>query len=388
MSTSDLAAVVPDKELAASGLKLRHFVLTVLVVWIASVPCAEVIFRILGDHTTTDMVGVYQRFGQGGYKMRPNVHTDSDNVVGRYSFLTDELGLRCGGSDLNSNRERKDTDIVVLGDSQGIGFGLNFEDTTVGQLALLAQKQGLVVKNVSVVGHLLDNQFELLQWLDTQGVRPRRIVIFLTPYMTWKAGGYARTYVDDEGRLADEFYTPRRRITLWFKRHTVAYARLRNAISEFLPVTGRDITPSLVKIYRKAGVAGNQERLSQFLAKLSAWSAERDASILLVYAPGAFEWDFDPIVQAGRSFGIEVDRNAPRQAASAAAAASGVPFLDLKPELDCESRGGQSLTLKGDPHYNARVSASLARGIWGALNGNNTAEICKPSYAKSSTDHH
>ena len=101
MSTSNPATAASAEGVASAALKLRYLVVAVLGVWILSIPCAEIIFRLLGERTTTDLVGLYQSFGRnGGYKLSPNVRADADTLVGRFSVLTNDLGLRCGKEDL------------------------------------------------------------------------------------------------------------------------------------------------------------------------------------------------------------------------------------------------------------------------------------------------
>lgn len=183
MSTFDTATIASANQVSTTT-NLRSLVLTVLLVWILSIPCAEIVFRLLGERTTTDLAGLYQPFGRGrGYKLRPNIRADADTLLGRFSVLTNEFGLRCGKADLQSGTAGRQIDILVLGDSQAYGEGLSYENTLAGQLTELASKQALVVNNAAVGGHYLENQFELLQWLDQHGVRPRRVVALLTPYL-------------------------------------------------------------------------------------------------------------------------------------------------------------------------------------------------------------
>lgn len=390
MSTSNPATAASAEGVASAALKLRYLVVAVLGVWILSIPCAEIIFRLLGERTTTDLVGLYQSFGRnGGYKLSPNVRADADTLVGRFSVLTNDLGLRCGKEDLRRRSGAGNMDILVLGDSQAYGEGLDYEDTVVGQLASLAKQRGLVVNNAAVGGHYLENQFELARWLDDQGARPKHIIVLLTPYLIATAGRYNHVFVGPDGVLYDKESTSRHHLTRWLKQHTVVYARVRNAVSSLRPAPKTDLTPALVKFYSRAEEAGYQERLVQFLTRLSAWCAERQITIMLVYTPGVVEFKFDPVVQAGGSVGIEVNPEVPFRAAKSAAAILSIRFQDLRPIIECASLNNQPLALRDEAHYSAPVCASVARNVWEAFLGGAPEDQCaSPSHPSPLASHY
>ncbi len=171
----------------------------------------------------------------GGYKLSPNVRADADTLVGRFSVLTDDLGLRCGKEDLQRRSVAGTSHIVILGDSQAYGEGLDYEDTVVGQLASLASERGFIVNNAAVGGHYLENQFELARWLDDEGVQPKHIIVLLTPYLIATAGHYNHVFVGPDGVLYDKESASRHHLTRWLKRHTVVYARVRNAVTSLRP---------------------------------------------------------------------------------------------------------------------------------------------------------
>ncbi len=215
------------------------------------------------------MAGMYQRFGDGGYRLRPNVSGTADTLQGRYSVFTNSLGLRCAGQ----NREIAPgpVDILVLGDSLAFGNGLNFEDTLVGQFAAKAAARGLRVENAAVGGQYLANQFELLRWLDAHGVRPRRILLFLSPYLIATAGEYMRVTVGQDGRLYSRGRGPG--VTSWLKTNTVIYGRLRNAVNSLVPLAKDELTPLAVKIYLKSKEADYRGKTLSSLETLTQWVA-------------------------------------------------------------------------------------------------------------------
>src|SRR4029077_13195230 len=63
--------------------------------WLASIPVAEVVFRVLGDAPSPDLKGLYISFADGNYKQRPFVDTYAFYASGRLTVHTDGLGLRC-----------------------------------------------------------------------------------------------------------------------------------------------------------------------------------------------------------------------------------------------------------------------------------------------------
>ena len=390
MLTSNASTARAAEEVASATPKLRYLVMAVLAVWTLSIPFAEIIFRLLGERTTTDLVGLYQSFGKnGGYKLSPNVRADADTLVGRFSVLTNDLGLRCGKQDLRRSSVVGNLDILVLGDSQAYGEGLDYEDTIVGQLASLASQRRLIVNNAAVGGHYLENQFELARWLDDQGVRPKHILVLLTPYLIATAGHYNHVFVGSDGVLYDKESTSRHHLTRWLKRRTVIYARVRNAVNSLRPPPKADLTPSLVKFYSRAEQTRYQEQLLQFLARLSCWCAERQITIMLVYTPGVVEFNFGPVVQAGRSIGIDVDRDVPYRAAHSAAAMLQIPIQDPRPVIECESLDNHPLALRDEAHYSAPVSTRVARNIWEAFKGGApVAQCASPSHPQPVARHY
>jgi hypothetical protein len=364
MSTSELGRKAPAEQAAWAAPKVRYLILGVLVGCALSIPCVEIVLRLLGEHTTSNLVGLYQPFGRNGYKLSPNFRGDTNQLVGRFSVLTNDLGLRCGKNSRRSGTAEGAKGILVLGASQVYGDGLNYEDSLVGHLASLAGERGLAVNNAGVGGHYLENQFELTQWLYDRGVRPTHIIVLLDPYLIATAGSYNQAYVGSDGVLYEKESASRHRLTFWLKRHTVTYARVRNAIIRLQPNPKTDLTSAVVRLYSKAEEDGYRERTLQFLKHLSAWCDERHIAIMLVYDPGVVEFTFDPVVRLGRSAGVDVDRNVPYRAASSAAASLSIPFQDSRPAIERESLNGQPLALWDGWHYSAPVSATVARSIW------------------------
>jgi hypothetical protein len=340
--------------------------LVVAAVWIASFPAAEAVFRLLGERTTTNLANLYQPFGAGGYRLRAGAAETADTIQGRYSVVTNDLGLRCGTATPRTSPGPRRVDIVALGDSQAFGNGLPFEDSLVGQLAARAEASGLHLENAAVGGHYLANQFELLRWLDTQGIRPRRILLFLSPYLIATAGKYNYASVGSDGRLYARGKKPG--ITVWLKQNTVTYGRLRNTINRFHPLTTDELVPLAVKIFLKQLEGPYRDNTLAALTELSQWAGERRAELTIVYTPMAVEVAFDAVRKAAQPGGGEVDADVPLRSARAATAALGLDLYDLRAPLAQLSAQRTVLTLPSDPHYGARTSAMCAQSLWDALN--------------------
>jgi hypothetical protein len=109
---------------------------------IASFPVAEFVFRLIGDEPSFDLRGLFAPFASGNYKLAPEVQTSARFASGPLSVYTDAFGLRCDKAKRFAADPQKPIDILFVGDSQGFGNGVNFEDTIGGSMARLAAEQG------------------------------------------------------------------------------------------------------------------------------------------------------------------------------------------------------------------------------------------------------
>jgi hypothetical protein len=339
----------------------------IAAVWLLSLPAAEIAFRLAGDRVVNDGFGLFMPFGDRSYKMAPNAVSDFNLIQGRSVVYTNSLGLRCGAQ--GRTWIPGPTDLLIIGDSQSFGWGLNFESTMIGQLAAIAGRDGLSVQNAAIGGQYLSNEFELLQWLYAQGVRPKRIAVLLTPYLIATAGSYNRAAVGSDGRLYDSVAQARRigGLTTWLKMHVVVYPRLRAAALAALPTSKAKEDPFALKIFRRDKTV---EFLSKTLAdvdRIRAWAAERGIGVTLGYAPLAAEYEFAPIAQAARDRKIAIDKDVPASVAAEVATRLNAKFVDLRPAIAGESAAGHKLTLTGDPHYNEKTSAIVAKALYAGL---------------------
>jgi hypothetical protein len=342
-----------------------RLILAGVLVWVVSAGVAELAFRGLGEKPTSELAGLYESFGDGNYKHRAWVRADANWVTGRFTVQTDGFGLRCSRTDADKRRQNASVDLLLLGDSQGYGMGLGFEESLAGRLAQRGRSRSLTVSNASVGGHYLDNQFELARWLYGRGLRSRNIIVLLTPAMLYSAGRLNRVRVGGDGRLYEGPPSLRQSATLWLKTHTVVYGMVRNTFRELLP---RD-TPQAVKLYERSLEDELRTRLASRLAEFRDWAREYQSGVLVVYTPLALEMEFGPVREAALARGVVVDRELPARVAGSASAACGIPFHDLRPALAGEKAASRPLSLFRDPHYNARTSDACAERLWQAVEG-------------------
>ncbi len=335
-----------------------------VVAWLASIGAAEGAFRALGQRTSSDLAGLYQQFGEGGYKHRPLVRTDANAVYGKFAVFTNDLGLRCSSAEAAVSSRAQPLDVLLVGDSQGFGNGLQYEASLAGQLDAAGARNRITIRNASVGGHYLDNQFEIVRWLyDVQGIHPRAILILMTPYMVATAGAMNHAVVEADGRLYSGHVSGYRSITRWLKMHTVVYAELRDALKGLMPSE----VPFAVQFYARSTEPRDSARLRSSLSSLAAWARERRVQLAVVYTPLAAELDFAGIEAVAREDSVPVDRDLPQRVTRTVAGELRIPFYDLRPTLAAEQRAGRALSLYKDPHYNAATSRAAAESIWSAL---------------------
>ena len=330
---------------------------------------AEGVFRLLGDKPSGDMRGLYEGFGTGGYKLGANVDTSADWASGKFSVFTDSLGLRCDRNRSFAVNPGEPLDVLFVGDSQGVGNGVNFESTIAGSAALCGREQQLRVANMSVGGHSMRQQLELLRSLiEEKHLRARLYVLLVTPVMTFGCDGYTRATVGSDGRLYDAPKTPREMALIYLKSHAVTYSRVRNAIRNAgIGVNPTRDTPFLFHVY---GEGIEESRASQIFTEcvrqFASFAAEHDAKLMLVYVPLTVEADFQSVEQAAAARGITLDRDLPGRICASVSKELHLPFHDLRPIVQKMHLEGDALHLTGDYHYDARLSSACGRSICGA----------------------
>lgn len=335
---------------------------------LASVFCAEGAFRVLGDHPSPEMAGLYAPFGDGAYKLQANARTGANWASGKFSVITDGLGLRCDSALELASHDGEVLDALIVGDSQGFGNGVNFEYSVAGVAAEAAHACGLNIANSSVGGHVAQNQFELVQWLEqAHQLTARNYVLLLTPSMTVGCGGYTREAVGEDGRLYDQPKSPRERGLIALKSNSVSYHRFRNAVRG-LGIGNRasDSNQTLFYVYGGGGLDELKARqsLKEYVARFHDYASAHGARLWLVYVPLTVEVEFEPVLQAGKAKGVTLDRDLPLRLCTEVAAESGLPLKSLRPVLEQVKAASGELHLKGDYHYCANTSKLCGLDLW------------------------
>ena len=144
---------------------------------------------------------MYEQFGTG-FKLRPFVDTGATWSTGAFSVHTDALGLRCDLARRMGTKQYDKVDWLFLGDSQGFGNGVSYEDTIVGTVAAHAAESGQVVRNACIGGQKPLNQLELATLLrERDGLRVLNYVYLFTPVAVASCGSFTTATVGPDGRL-------------------------------------------------------------------------------------------------------------------------------------------------------------------------------------------
>ncbi len=349
-----------------SIFRLLKYSTTFALIWILAFCGAEGVFRLLGDTPSADLDGLYMQFGDA-YKQRPSVDTGAQWSTGYFSVHTDELGLRCDGARQMKTSPGDHVDVLFMGDSQGFGNGVNFEDTIPGTVASLARAQNYVVRNACVSGHHPPNQLALAQWLrDDEKLRVSTYVYLFTPVAIASCNSPVAARVGDDGQLYGETVDSMVQSRRWVKTHSVAYSRIRDAVrSEGIGVQPDEETPFVFRLYSSNPPEPlNGNKCGEFLQRFKQFAALDGATVQAVYVPLTLETNFDTIRQGAERHGLAVDSETPFRILSEAAKQANIPVHDLRPVLQSMYLKGQPLSLLPDFHYTGAVSKASGENIW------------------------
>jgi hypothetical protein len=337
-----------------------------VAIWTVAAAAAEGTFRWLGDRPSADLAGLYAAFGNGNYRLRPSVDTSATWSTGRFTVHTDELGLRCDLNRKMATRPGDQVDVLFLGDSQGFGNGVNYEDTIAGTFARLAAEDKYVVRNACVGGQAPMNQLALAQRLtQDNNVHVATYIYLFTPAGVGNCNGFTRVAVGADGRLYDGIASSTALMRIWVRTHLAIYSRFRDAVrASGIGVTADAETPFVVQVYDTAAEDTNAGACVEFLSNFKRFAAQHGATVQAVYVPLTIEMGFDPVRRVGERRGVVVDSGVPFRTLSSAAKKVDIPLYDLRPVLrDFHSRG-EALSLLPDFHYTAPVSRAAGTKVW------------------------
>lgn len=342
----------------------------VVASWLLVAGAAEGAFRLLGDQPSLDLKNLYSSFGSGSYKLASNVDTAATWSSGRLTVHTDQLGLRCDGERHLATRPGGSVDVLFLGDSQGFGNGVSFEDSLAGSAALAIAHDGYRAANASVGGHSAATQLQLAEWLrDAQGLKAANYVLLVTPAIAQSGDFLSRAMVGNDGRLYDGVPTLLPTLRMWAKTSLVTYSRVRDAARHggFTAEPAKD-APFVFGFYAADAAERQQQSFTRFVGRLKEFAASHGARVHLVYVPLTLEMDFEPIRASAAARGLVLDRDVPLRTCTAAARAHGLTVQNLRPLLESlHAKATEPLHLRGDFHYNAEVSRACGHLIWDAL---------------------
>lgn len=345
-------------------------VAVVVATWVAVVPVAEGTFRLLGDEPSADLRGLYAPFADGNYKNAASVDTGASLAAGRLEVHTDGLGLRCDRARRFAVGPGDAIDVLVIGDSQGFGNGVNFEDTIAGSLAQLGADRGVRVANASVGGHSLASQYQLARWLvEEQRVKIGKFIVLATPGMIYGNDDVNHATVGEDGRLYGDAVGPGTMLNLWAKTHLVTYSRVRDAVRNLGigtdPAKGSPVVFDFYDVSDRS--ASVEEKMLKGVRRFREFAVAHGAAFELVYVPLTIEADFEAVKAAAQKVGRELDADIPLGIAVAIGQRLSIPVHNLRPVLERTFRAGEPLNVKGDFHYSSTLSRSCGQSLGAAL---------------------
>lgn len=359
----------------------KYFII-VVTTGIISAFLAELGFRALGDRPSADLEGMFVQLGERNFKLAPDLNTDALWHAGLFSVHSDMLGMRCDGDRNFAVTPGDKLDIMFVGDSQGFGHGLNFDQTIAGAFAEMAKRKGLRVANASVAGHTLANQFHLIQWLTEQcGVKVKNFVLLLTPKLIVNCDAFRQYKVGSDGRLYSKSMTASQlavaKIRTWPKTKTVIYGRLRDALRNSGLTFAAKETSEVFTLYQNlTGEDPVYPRLIDSLNGFVELSRQHQGSVFLVYVPLTIESDFAPIKQLAGERGEHLDRERPFRLLASTAMRLGLPTCDLRSVLEKVHSEGHPLNVKADSHYSGVLSIACASNLWSVISS--SKEVAEP----------
>jgi hypothetical protein len=299
------------------------------------------------------------------------VNADADWFGAKFSVYTDRFGFRCDDSRRFAVEKEETIDLLIVGDSQAYGQGLNFDQSLAGALILQAAGDGVRAANMATGGHYLQNQLELLRWLtEHENLRVKHYLILITPYLLMSPHDRICADVGSDGRLYQGESSFWKQALVQIKTHFVLYSKVRNALRATIlpPQTDPRATNTFLSEFESgAAEAQRGEAFLAFMTSFKKWAREHDADAYLVYTPLTLEFEFESLRKAAKERGVTIDSGSPSRIAESVATTVAVPFYDLRSVLKAIYSTGQGMTLRGDPHYNSTVSVAAATKAWEAL---------------------
>jgi hypothetical protein len=364
MQTSDANNTESGAKPVKRGRRVARLVALSLLVWFLSIFAAEGAFRLAGVRVVAAMGGFYEAFGDQNYRHKPNAAAFHDWFSGDFWAYTDQQGFRVGASE--RSRRLDAVDVLVLGDSQAFGQGVDYEASIIGQFAKRAAGAGLTVANAAVGGHAIRDQVEVARALaKDRGLRPKVILVTMTPRSIAYPNDLSKAIVID-GALWDAAPTAKDHVRRWFASRSAVFGVVkdagRNIRNKLKPAQGPKLATDLISIYEVGAVqAQRAESFGKAVRELETMFSGEAPRIVLAYFPLAAETEVEAV---GKGSGKDVSQRAPADTAAKLAGLLSAPLIDGSGPLAARREAGQAITLNGDNHYGPETSEAVAELLW------------------------
>lgn len=337
-----------------------------LSIWILSVFVCEAMYRIYGVSLTKSMEGFYDNFGNNGFKHRSNAAVTMNWYSGVFHVYTDNLGFRVRDKSGQDGERLPKVDILVLGDSQAFGQGLDYGDTVIGSFAEKAATADLQVSNAAIGGHFLSNQVELSRWLiEKKGIRPKIILMCVSPRMLAFPETYSEAHVRN-GVLFDRKPSTVQLVRKWLASNSTVYIVARNAYRSIKGDT--ETSATVLNLYLSGNIQKQRkEAFVNQVTELRRLFWQNSPVFVICYLPLEVEERVEMLAEQMGAGWETVRGRAPAETSEAIAATLGAVSIDLSKIMAQVRQEGEPITLRGDPHYGKNLSHKCGESIWNSL---------------------
>lgn len=316
---------------------------------------AEGAFRLAGVRATNLTEGVYETFQDGSFRLRDNADAYLAWYPKGFHVYTNEAAVRVAKGD--PGWTRGPVDVVIAGDSQALGWGLDYEKTFAGIFDAQCREAGVSIANISVGDHGLANQQEVLAWLrERREMSAKQVVLCMGPSQVSTSGRYAKRHVWGGG-LYSAPPSAIIKAKIWLACRFASYSVVRNAWKN---LRGREEVRFL-DIFENSRAEERRTRLRGALKEFKEECARSGANLVIVYLPVSYTEDVDQVDPE------RLDGQLPARLCREVAEELGVPFLDFSPVLRELLDRGLPVALKGDPHYSLEMNVACAKVLWNGL---------------------
>lgn len=337
---------------------LRVVLPTVLLCLVA----LEVGLRAVGRPPTSNTDGIFAEYGQGSYRLAPNLSYRSVSRSYRCTIHTNQFGLRDRAP---GPRRLAAPYLAWMGDSATFANGVDYQESFVGLFDDLAASRGLGVVNLAVGGHHISEQEDMLrELLAAAPSPPARVIFVFTPQVLALFDGHY-----DDLMVKDGYLFPRKGWRLPYLRlmlgnASAAYCFLRDAIRrvQYRLLPGSWHKDPLAGLSRPRPGAGRSVAagVEAKLQELDDQIRKAGATPVYVYLPTSEDLR-RPEPPAGGGRPADDPAGAAVEAMRRHSEASGIQLVDLGPALRAQLARGEVMTFAEDPHYIPSVHRTIVQ---------------------------